>query len=199
MANLCHYWSTASKTLEETAKTATSRQDLKDKIGIQTMVVTNELSHILNGSNPQTIGDLLATGRTFGDAKNTKKLSPSFYNDNKPYIATFNSVDLYDKIQSETKYPQELKNLTTELYLQANTLMQTQNINYRSLCEPSTSFYTYISDPLTGDSKGIIVPTNSSTMLQDITHTKISTGSHFNSALICAAGNNTDVQNKCHK
>lgn len=166
-----------------------------------------DLADILTGYSQDDSLGLISQRTEIGKARNemdlTSNVSPG---------AAF--IVYYDKIMANTKYSDNMKNITKELYKNIADLTDTHSLtvqvsngfaNFVLPDKPQeaydnfTTFFDKVRyDPLTGEASNYRVFWDG-TKYKNILHPETSVGTDLNSAFICATGLNKDTGTECKK
>ena len=131
---------------------------------------------------------------TIGAAQKTKTEKPEFFEQakNKNNLA-FLYVDQLDTVLATSGIADNIKGVIKELSWDIGVVGEefNNNCNYLSSDEEQTYY-----DPLTGEMVG--APKPDAYSYNSFQNYEASTITHFDSALVCASGNNKDTGTKCH-
>lgn len=129
-------------------------------------------------------------------AKQLKEQGSTYYSSNIEENPAFALVDKFDKIKENTTIPENVRNITEQIYRNLASISEQLLINSENVLvhTPNTNYYI---DPVTGLDQG---PTNYTFIgqLDQIVHLQSSAGSDIDSAIICATGVNQDTGQNCH-
>ncbi|MEW5820777.1 MAG: hypothetical protein AB1782_11340, partial [Cyanobacteriota bacterium] len=136
------------------------------------------------------------------DIKNNSNLSdiapklPYNANNNIAYAI----VDIFDSIQNKTnKYPEGLRNLTQELYLNINDLTHSSTHQfYYSTSTSNDLFQVPVIDPITGEFTSETESYSKTTDFNELLHPQYSLNEDITGSIICTAGKNTAEARSCH-
>lgn len=205
MANLGHFMANIHKTRETVAKECeetTSALSCYHYNTVAKKVTVPENINFLKLKEYSSNSTFDIGHARYAKSDTTVPGQKYFYNSLLNTSPPYNFVELYDNIQANASFSDEIKGISTELYLIINDLQKHADSTHETLnngiSEYGFSVVTY--DPLTGEIiSNEYSPTKYGNTMSSLYSPNFGNGQHFNSSLVCSAGKNVDVQNKCHK
>lgn len=210
LANLVHLQADIVRHVENKAKTGATQPEFNDFYVKQSLAQTGytppaELASVLpNGlSMSYNLAFTQNWMNELGLARSKQVNDAGFFNAVKGSYPAFAIVDQYDQIMANSKYSDNLKSLTQELYLNiADLSINSANLmSVASSCSDpagcNSGMATY--DPITGAPvSSLQTSVNPSTSMEAVVHPQYSLKQDFDGALVCTAGKNVDTGRSCH-
>ncbi|MEW5822241.1 MAG: hypothetical protein AB1782_18750 [Cyanobacteriota bacterium] len=202
LANLGHFLSDIHEAIENTARScqsfpagsrdSTTCFDRAIRDRTDSLTLPAELAELLPNYRDYDLYRLIRDGMYIGEA------TYDFKDYDSDVYPSYAMVEVFKGIMDNPNYPDELKAITQELYLDIADLGFQQSSLAQCVKEgigDGKSFDEY--DPITGDRIGrvdFVIQEG----LEDLLKPNASSFTDLESALICVTGGNSETSNKCH-
>jgi hypothetical protein len=195
LANLGHNLAAIEREAEKAINTCLSTSDHQscvNKIWDTPVDKIDGFNYSIQPNNMKTLGDYI-WGTSIGHPVTLKDLGSPTYDELKSQGQT--NVYMYETMEAIKANPgidDKMKSVIQELYWHIGAIGEDFENGIRFLKGEGSGVH----DPITGGSAGIEIPSDPVSFFQNYTG---STVTHYDSALICAAGSYSDTGTACHK